>query len=74
MVITDGMSVDNVAWIVNISKFTVKFNSSVIATANTDGIYMSVIVACVVIFLLLSVKYQRLGFVCKAVGIDLKYF
>jgi hypothetical protein len=40
---------------------------------NTDGIYPSVIVAWVVIVLQLLVKYRRPGFVCKAVGIYLKY-
>jgi len=41
---------------------------------NTDGIYPSVIVAWVVIFLQLSVQYRRQGSVWKAVGIYLKFF
>jgi len=75
-VITDGKTVGVVAWAVNISELFVKYQwniPSVIVTVNTDGIYPSVIVAWVVIFLQLSVKYRQPGFVCKAVGIDLKY-
>jgi hypothetical protein len=40
----------------------------------TDEKFLSVIVAWVVMFLQLSVKYRRPGSVCKAVGIYLKYF
>jgi RimJ/RimL family protein N-acetyltransferase len=40
----------------------------------TNRIYSLVIVAWVVIFLQLSVKYWRNGFVYKAVDIYLKYF
>jgi hypothetical protein len=45
-----------------------------IPTVKTDRIYPSVILEWVVIFLQLSVKYRRNGFVCKAVGVYLKYF
>ena len=66
-----------VAWTVNISEALSNNDGnrlSVIVTVNIDEIYLSVIVAWVVIFLQLSVKYRRPGFVCKAVGIYVKYF
>jgi hypothetical protein len=41
---------------------------------NTDGRYPSVIVAWVVIVLQVLVKYRQPDFICKVVGIYLKYF
>jgi hypothetical protein len=63
-------------WAVNILELFVKYQwniPSVIVTVNTDEIYPLVIVAWVVIFLQLLVKYRRPGSVCKAINIDLKY-
>jgi len=40
---------------------------------NTDGIDPSMIAARLVNFFQLSVKYQRPGSLCKAIGIYLKY-
>jgi hypothetical protein len=77
MVITDERAIGDCGmgskYFITLCKYR-RICPSVIATVITNGIYLSVIMAWVVIFVQLLVKYWRLGAVCKAVGIDLKYF